>query len=309
MGAGRERLADRPDLPAVPAGHGRGGQHRLRGSRKHQPVLSAVRDAVVRPVRDGTGLVVDYLVEGDYPAYGNNDDRADTIAVNPVEKIMTKLRGQPTYRGAIPTLSVLTITSNVVYGRHTGNTPDGPRAGAPFAPGANPMNGRGQHGMVAAAPGASATAPRPPRRRRCPTWVTTGASSASPVAASPPAAANRYERSCQRPGRQTQPKSGRDARNRHGLSAKGQTRFMTRSAQGHIEDGGGADSHRGPERQPHPTPLSPFRRLAKTTTAATRVPTVSDVLADASRRCLRQPPIGVPWTASIPRLRAHQAPF
>jgi len=113
--------------------------------------LSAIRDATVRPVRDETGLVVDYRIDGDYPAYGNNDARVDTLATDLVEQIMTKLRDQPTYRGAIPTLSVLTITSNVVYGRHTGNTPDGRRAGAPFAPGANPMNGRDQHGMVTAA--------------------------------------------------------------------------------------------------------------------------------------------------------------
>ena len=113
--------------------------------------LSAIRDATVHPIRDDTGLVVDYRIDGDYPAYGNNDDRVDTLAADLVETIMTKLRDQPTYRGGIPTLSVLTITSNVVYGRHTGNTPDGRRAGTPFAPGANPMNGRDQHGMVAAA--------------------------------------------------------------------------------------------------------------------------------------------------------------
>jgi formate C-acetyltransferase len=113
--------------------------------------LSAIRGATVHPVRDDTGLVVDYRVEGEYPTYGNNDDRADAIAVELVESFMAKVRCQPAYRGAIPTLSVLTITSNVVYGKHTGNTPDGRRAGEPFAPGANPMNGRDRHGVVASA--------------------------------------------------------------------------------------------------------------------------------------------------------------
>ncbi len=113
--------------------------------------LSAIRHATVHPVRDETGLVVDYRVEGSYPTYGNNDDRADDLAVWLVEKFMQKCRQHPTYRDATHTQSVLTITSNVVYGRHTGNTPDGRRAGQPFAPGANPMNGRDRHGMVAAA--------------------------------------------------------------------------------------------------------------------------------------------------------------
>jgi formate C-acetyltransferase len=113
--------------------------------------LSAIRYATVRPVRDASGLAVDYTVEGDFPAYGNSDQRADEIAVDLVERVMAKLRTQPTYRESIPTLSVLTITSNVVYGRHTGNTPDGRRAGEPFAPGANPMNGRDKHGLIASA--------------------------------------------------------------------------------------------------------------------------------------------------------------
>ncbi|MFC8297868.1 formate C-acetyltransferase [Micromonospora orduensis] len=113
--------------------------------------LSAIRHAHVKVLRDENGLAVDYAVDGDFPAFGNNDDRADTIAVDLVERFMAKIRRQPTYRGAEPSLSVLTITSNVVYGRHTGNTPDGRRAGEPFAPGANPMNGRDTHGMVAAA--------------------------------------------------------------------------------------------------------------------------------------------------------------
>jgi len=113
--------------------------------------LSAIRHAKVHPIRDERGLVVDYVTDGDFPTYGNNDDRADEIAVDLVESFMAKLRHQPTYRGAVPTLSVLTITSNVVYGKHTGNTPDGRRAGEPFAPGANPMNGRDHHGLVAAA--------------------------------------------------------------------------------------------------------------------------------------------------------------
>jgi len=113
--------------------------------------LSAIRHATVRVIRDATGLAVDYTVDGDYPAYGNNDERADRIAVELVESFMAKIRRRPTYRGAEHTLSVLTITSNVVYGKHTGTTPDGRRAGEPFAPGANPMNGRDRHGMVAAA--------------------------------------------------------------------------------------------------------------------------------------------------------------
>jgi formate C-acetyltransferase len=113
--------------------------------------LAAIRYARVEPVRDATGLVVDYVVHGDYPAYGNGDDRADSIAVWLVESFMEKVRANPSYRDAIHTQSVLTITSNVVYGKHTGNTPDGRRAGEPFAPGANPMNGRDTHGMVASA--------------------------------------------------------------------------------------------------------------------------------------------------------------
>lgn len=113
--------------------------------------LSAIEHARVRVVRDDTGLVVDYVVEGDYPAYGNNDDRVDAIAVWLVERFMAAVRRHPTYRDAVHTQSVLTITSNVVYGRLTGNTPDGRRAGEPFSPGANPMTGRDKHGWVASA--------------------------------------------------------------------------------------------------------------------------------------------------------------
>ncbi|WP_199424201.1 formate C-acetyltransferase [Actinotalea solisilvae] len=113
--------------------------------------LSAIKYATVKPVRDETGLVVDYVVEGEYPTYGNDDDRADEIAVELVRSFMEKIRRQPTYRNAKHTQSVLTITSNVVYGKHTGNTPDGRRSGEPFAPGANPMNGRDSHGMLASA--------------------------------------------------------------------------------------------------------------------------------------------------------------
>ncbi|GAA2216222.1 formate C-acetyltransferase [Nonomuraea monospora] len=113
--------------------------------------LSAIRHARVRVIRDETGLAVDYQVEGGYPAYGNNDDRADAIAIELVRTFMGKIREHRTYRDAEHTQSVLTITSNVVYGRHTGNTPDGRRAGEPFAPGANPMNGRDRHGMIASA--------------------------------------------------------------------------------------------------------------------------------------------------------------
>jgi formate C-acetyltransferase len=113
--------------------------------------LSAIRYATVRPVRDDTGLVVDYQVDGQFPTYGNNDDRVDQIAVRLVETFMEKVRHYPAYRDAQHTQSVLTITSNVVYGKHTGNTPDGRRAGEPFAPGANPMHGRDHKGLVAAA--------------------------------------------------------------------------------------------------------------------------------------------------------------
>ncbi|MFF3943064.1 formate C-acetyltransferase [Streptomyces phaeofaciens] len=113
--------------------------------------LSAVKHARVKVFRDTTGLAVDFLTEGEFPAYGNNDDRADSIAVALVESFMAKVRRHPTYRDAEHTQSVLTITSNVVYGKHTGNTPDGRRAGQPFAPGANPMNGRDRHGVAASA--------------------------------------------------------------------------------------------------------------------------------------------------------------
>ncbi|MCX5009115.1 formate C-acetyltransferase [Streptomyces sp. NBC_00638] len=113
--------------------------------------LSAVKYARVKVIRDATGLAVDFLTEGEFPAYGNNDDRADSLAVGLVESFMAKIRRHPTYRNAEHTQSVLTITSNVVYGKHTGNTPDGRRAGQPFAPGANPMNGRDRHGVAASA--------------------------------------------------------------------------------------------------------------------------------------------------------------
>lgn len=113
--------------------------------------LSAVKHARVKVVRDATGLAVDYETEGDWPSYGNGDDRADAIATGLVDSFMAKIARHPAYRGAEHTQSVLTITSNVVYGKHTGNTPDGRRAGTPFAPGANPMNGRDRHGMAASA--------------------------------------------------------------------------------------------------------------------------------------------------------------
>jgi formate C-acetyltransferase len=111
--------------------------------------LSAIRDARVSPVRDENGLIVDYEIDGEYTAYGNNDDRADEMATRIVHVFMEKVRANPTYRNAMHTQSVLTITSNVVYGRHTGATPDGRRAGEPFAPGANPMTGRDHHGLIA----------------------------------------------------------------------------------------------------------------------------------------------------------------
>jgi formate C-acetyltransferase len=112
--------------------------------------LSAIKYAKVKVIRNESGLAVDYEVEGDYPKYGNNDERVDSIATTLVEDFMNKLRKNKTYRNAVPTQSVLTITSNVVYGKKTGNTPDGRKAGEPFAPGANPMHGRDTKGAIAA---------------------------------------------------------------------------------------------------------------------------------------------------------------
>lgn len=111
--------------------------------------LSAIKYAKVKPIRDESGVVVDFEIEGDFPKYGNNDDRVDSIAVELVEGFMQKIRQYKTYRDAIHTQSVLTITSNVVYGKKTGNTPDGRKAGEPFAPGANPMHGRDSSGALA----------------------------------------------------------------------------------------------------------------------------------------------------------------
>jgi formate C-acetyltransferase len=111
--------------------------------------LSAIRYAKVKPIRDETGLVVDYETAGEFPVFGNNDPRVDDIAADLVKRFMHHLRNNPAYRGATHTQSILTITSNVVYGKHTGNTPDGRRLGEPFAPGANPMHGRDSHGWLA----------------------------------------------------------------------------------------------------------------------------------------------------------------
>jgi formate C-acetyltransferase len=111
--------------------------------------LSAIKHARVHVIREETGLAVDYRIEGDYPKFGNADSRVDTIAAELVSIFMSKIRKHPTYRNATHTQSVLTITSNVVYGKATGNTPDGRRKGEPFAPGANPMHGRDDHGWLA----------------------------------------------------------------------------------------------------------------------------------------------------------------
>ncbi|TQQ84897.1 formate C-acetyltransferase [Peptacetobacter hominis] len=111
--------------------------------------LSAIKYAKVKTIRNEDGIAVDFEIEGDYPKFGNNDDRVDEIAVNIVKDVMNKIKQNKTYRNAYHTQSILTITSNVVYGKKTGNTPDGRRAGEPFAPGANPMHGRDENGALA----------------------------------------------------------------------------------------------------------------------------------------------------------------
>jgi formate C-acetyltransferase len=111
--------------------------------------LSAIKYAKVRVVRDERGIVTDYIVEGDFPKYGNDDDRVDNIAKEVLHAFIDYIRQNHTYRGGIPTTSILTITSNVTYGKNTGATPDGRKCGEAFAPGANPMHGRDENGAVA----------------------------------------------------------------------------------------------------------------------------------------------------------------
>ncbi len=111
--------------------------------------LSAIKYAKVKPIRNESGIAIDFEIEGDFPKYGNDDDRVDKIAVDIIKRFMNKLKKQKTYRNSKPTMSILTITSNVVYGKNTGNTPDGRRSGAPFGPGANPIHGRDENGALA----------------------------------------------------------------------------------------------------------------------------------------------------------------
>jgi formate C-acetyltransferase len=112
--------------------------------------LSAIKHALVKPIKDERGLIVDFVTEGDFPKYGNDDDRVDMIAVGIVKKFIRLLQKYPSYKNSIHTLSILTITSNIMYGRHTGTTPDGRKKGEPLAPGANPLHGREEKGAIAA---------------------------------------------------------------------------------------------------------------------------------------------------------------
>ena len=187
--------------------------------------LSAIKHAKVRVVRDETGLVTDYQTEGEFPVFGNNDNRVDQLAVWLVSTFMNKLRQHPTYRDAIHTQSVLTITSNVVYGKATGHTPDGRRRGEPFAPGANPMHGRDSHGIHASA-ASVAKIPVSRRRRRHLAHDVAGAHGPGPRRGRPHHEPHQHPRRVLRQHRL--PHERERAESRHARSTPWSTRRSTR---------------------------------------------------------------------------------